>query len=132
MVRITIKYTQKASVKSNSAFTDLTLKYNNKKTKTKQNYDQFSLKKNVHFKKVLWMVKWNVTHSNCSKKLSFFSYKHLSILKQRAATQKYRKTSPAKAFFLLHLAAMTVGGPVENTNTHTLYLYYTSMHGTSM
>lgn len=53
MVRITIKYTQKASVKSNSAFTDLTLKYNKKNKTTKQNYDQFSLKKNVDFKKVL-------------------------------------------------------------------------------
>lgn len=35
MVKITIKYTQKASVKSNSAFTDLTLKYNKKKQQNK-------------------------------------------------------------------------------------------------
>lgn len=48
MVRITIKYTQKASVKSNSAFTDLTLKYNKKNTK--QN-DRFSFKKMLTLKR---------------------------------------------------------------------------------
>lgn len=128
MVRITIKHTQKASVKSNSAFTDLTLKYNKKQTK--QN-DRFSFKKMLTLKR---FCEWSneMLHIPTALRSFLFFLQTLIDPKTESSHPKYRKTSPAKAFFLLHLAAMTVGGPVENTNTHTLYLYYTSMHGTSM
>lgn len=38
--------------------------------------------------------------------------------KQRAAIQNISKHLQQKGLFLLHLAAMTVVGPVDNMNTH--------------